>query len=38
MNGWTKFVNHSLFGKNKAIKIAKWLSAIFFLRVVSMET
>ena len=27
----TKFVNNSLFGKNKAIKIAKRLSAIFFL-------
>ena len=26
----TKFVNKSLFGKNKAIKIAKGLSAIFF--------
>ena len=27
----TKFVNNSLFGKNKAIKIAKRLSAIFLL-------
>ena len=27
----TKFVSDSLFGKNKAIKIAKRLSAIFFL-------
>ena len=26
----TKFVNNSLFGKNKAIKIAKRLSARFF--------
>ena len=26
-----KFVNNSLFGKNKAIKIAKRLSTIFFL-------
>ena len=26
----TKFVNNSSFGKNKAIKIAKRLSAIFF--------
>ena len=36
----TKFVNNSLFGKNKAIKIAKRLvlSAIFFLRVVSLKT
>ena len=40
----TKFVNNSLFGKNKAIKIAKRLSAIFFvdvqicrLRVISVE-
>ena len=27
----TKFVNNSLFGKNKAIKIAKRLSDIFLL-------
>ena len=27
----TKFVNNSLFGKNKAITIAKRLSPIFFL-------
>ena len=27
----TKFVNNSLFGKNKAIKIAKRLSPIFLL-------
>ena len=27
----TKFVNNSLFGENKAIKIVKRLSAIFFL-------
>ena len=27
----TKFVNSSLFGKSKGIKIAKRLSAIFFL-------
>ena len=34
----TKFVNNSLFGKNKAIKIVKRLSAIiFFLRVVSWK-
>ena len=33
-----KFVSSSLFGKNKAIKIAKQLSAIFFIHVVSMET
>ena len=33
MHGWTKrnFLNNSLFGKNKAIKIAKRLSAISFL-------
>ena len=33
-----KFVNNSLFGKNKSIKIVKQLSAIFFLCVVSKET
>ena len=34
-----KFVNNSLFGKNKAIKIAKaTVGHLFFLRVVSIGT